>query len=878
MLRGRRGHLSFKIPNVKLRPAPKPEPSARKRIIEIQDEEEVLDNNAVDDDLANVDEGSKPFKGVTICCTGVEDKATLFSRAVQLGATTSPDFTDLTTHLIADGPGSAKYYCALERLIPIMSPDWINDSYLLWLKGGNIDYLSACETHCLLPFTDLHIAIVTKETDKSKLQQMDAAINDGGGTRVRDLNEDCTHMILSGDASPDSAKVAWARKINEKRKRSKVSPLPEIKIVWEEWLWDCIEFCGRWRESPYDISNPRPARKFRPSIASNLTRFPSHLSSASTTSLHRTSNLSTSVESPSLPTTFSSAVVTTPGDNEEEEEVAIVRRPNQGKNSALWGEILKSQGAAALEGRGKKRKVEDVMHVDGDDADLPDPTDLVRSIVAKKPSAPPPKGRLSNVSVASSSAVSRIQMVRSSSVASPVDAPPSRVSSAPRPFGRPSFASTSALDSASGTTSPEMSAPMDGVEDSKTKRLFGGMKVRAIGEARAPVLVEAVKANGGVIADADDDTSADFVILRLVSSSIGVIPPHERSKARTECWIEQCIFAERLVDPDEHITFRPLEIPLPVPNAAAICIAFSGLEPSDLCFFKRLCRAFGMQVSDSFSRKLTTHLVCPSRKGIKYEKALEWGVKVVDTAWLAAIAKSGLIEQSEDEPLREKTQSIANGLPSEEKLPLLAATTPSTSVGPSRTSSLTTLQFGQSNLLAVPGTSPTRNGNRLSTSPKRNLQSRSVSNTTAASSESPTLSRVRSEDSEALASTLAAILGKHASESSSTAGQPPRKRVRRPRTDEQLELSSAISATPAIPLAPQQTLRDSKDYSESMEWEKPVQESMRVTYEDPEAVAEKRRLMSLLGAPVDEVASDSGATSSRAGGSVRRRSTRVGGF
>ena len=66
---------------------------------------------------------TKPFMGMFVCCSGVKDKAALLAKARELGATCSSDFTDLTTHLVADAPGSAKYnvssygVCYMEMLI-----------------------------------------------------------------------------------------------------------------------------------------------------------------------------------------------------------------------------------------------------------------------------------------------------------------------------------------------------------------------------------------------------------------------------------------------------------------------------------------------------------------------------------------------------------------------------------------------------------------------------------------------------------------------------------------------------------------------------------------------------------------------------------------
>lgn len=54
-----------------------------------------------------------------------------------------------------------------------------------------------------------------------------------------------------------------------------------------------------------------------------------------------------------------------------------------------------------------------------------------------------------------------------------------------------------------------------------------------------------------------------------------------------------------------------------------------------------------MNISSIFSRR-STHLLCPSRTGAKYEKAKEWDVPVVDMQWLTSIATSGQIGTPED--------------------------------------------------------------------------------------------------------------------------------------------------------------------------------------------------------------------------------------
>lgn len=50
----------------------------------------------------------------------------------------------------------------------------------------------------------------------------------------------------------------------------------------------------------------------------------------------------------------------------------------------------------------------------------------------------------------------------------------------------------------------------------------------------------------------------------------------------------------------------------------------------------------GITLAPNFSRR-STHLLCPSRSGAKYDKALEWGVPVVTMEWLEDMARRGVI-------------------------------------------------------------------------------------------------------------------------------------------------------------------------------------------------------------------------------------------
>jgi DNA replication regulator DPB11 len=77
-------------------------------------------------------------------------------------------------------------------------------------------------------------------------------------------------------------------------------------------------------------------------------------------------------------------------------------------------------------------------------------------------------------------------------------------------------------------------------------------------------------------------------------------------------------------------------------DAEHIVLSLSGLDQSELCWTKRLLRALGITLAQTFSRR-STHLLCPSACGAKYDKAKEWNIPVVGMAWLEDIAKEGRV-------------------------------------------------------------------------------------------------------------------------------------------------------------------------------------------------------------------------------------------
>jgi DNA replication regulator DPB11 len=91
-----------------------------------------------------------------------------------------------------------------------------------------------------------------------------------------------------------------------------------------------------------------------------------------------------------------------------------------------------------------------------------------------------------------------------------------------------------------------------------------------------------------------------------------------------------------------------------------IILSLSGLDQSELCWTKRLLRALGITLAQTFSRR-STHLLCPSVCGAKYDKAKEWNIPVVGMAWLEDIAKEGKVPDIGEYLIGDVRDRVAKG-------------------------------------------------------------------------------------------------------------------------------------------------------------------------------------------------------------------------
>ena len=187
--------------------------------------------------------------------------------AFELGATSTSDFTDRVTHLIANSHGGAKYMvCFLApqsllsftRVVCARAQDTHHDAgmgrrstcrMVTWRRRRRG---TSAECHHCLAQTDCTSKGISKHRlpifsgvvlslsgieDIHRRFEINRLVTAHQGTYVKDLERPVrvTHLLCSGDT--ETEKMKYAEKFN-KRKEA------HIHLVWEEWFWDSLEYGG----------------------------------------------------------------------------------------------------------------------------------------------------------------------------------------------------------------------------------------------------------------------------------------------------------------------------------------------------------------------------------------------------------------------------------------------------------------------------------------------------------------------------------------------------------------------------------------------------------------------------------------------------------
>ncbi|KAJ2771469.1 protein kinase activating protein dpb11, partial [Coemansia linderi] len=198
----------------------------------------------------------------------------------------------------------------------------------------------------------------------------------------------------------------------------------------------------------------------------------------------------------------------------------------------------------------------------------------------------------------------------------------------------------------------------------------------------------------------------------------------------TECWVDQCVHdslrypdycaiqALRLPYPGlsagQHIVFRPLKSTR-IAGAESLSLSISGYEGTERDHISILAQALGIEFSQRLPRT-TTHLICRRPfSGPKYERALKWGLQVVDSTWFYALVAAGNVSDIDTGDERQSIAVIGGPMAITNEGDMVAAR--STSAFPAKQMATPlTNPTRRSLLLGTPGRTP------LDVSLERNIQ------------------------------------------------------------------------------------------------------------------------------------------------------------
>eukprot|EP00794_Sanderia_malayensis_P016834 gene16833-18532_t len=113
----------------------------------------------------------------------------------------------------------------------------------------------------------------------------------------------------------------------------------------------------------------------------------------------------------------------------------------------------------------------------------------------------------------------------------------------------------------------------------------------------------------------------------------------EGKKIATAHWLNEVLMQKEMFVPAQ-----PLHFPVPFSNLVTGCkdmlISVSGYTGMERVIIKNIVSILGATYTGYFTQA-HTHLICKRAEGPKYEKAIEWGISIVNAKWLGDMLQAG---------------------------------------------------------------------------------------------------------------------------------------------------------------------------------------------------------------------------------------------
>ncbi|CAL1689646.1 unnamed protein product [Lasius platythorax] len=151
---------------------------------------------------------------------------------------------------------------------------------------------------------------------------------------------------------------------------------------------------------------------------------------------------------------------------------------------------------------------------------------------------------------------------------------------------------------------------------------------------------ETIEMLGGRVVSKTYSGIPDYGVVPVQGASL----KHTVNEIVTDLFIEDCINQERVVDVEYY--HRPFSIRKPCNPLSGCVITMSMYTGTERMYLSALAKKLGAICQDMFARKAnaekdthgSTHLVCPTPEGNKYNAAVRWKLPAVTADWLKTCA------------------------------------------------------------------------------------------------------------------------------------------------------------------------------------------------------------------------------------------------
>lgn len=664
MNRSARRHRSTKVPNVKLRPAPKrkgkegendedqeistkdrdwkAEQDALKHYTANRISQAAGKRKAIDQASSDEEEGEEveqqegkiddlaPLVGCVICTTGFEEtKVDLHECAVALGAQVEGNLTEGTTHLIAERTGTEKYYWAIKLGMPVLRPEWLKDLRRRWQKAEPIMFDDLVEEYRLDTFQGLTMAMAGV-MDVEKRKAIRQKIKGAGGSTPQTFKLDGTFTHLLCEESKTSETLQVVQKYLKKAERylRRAEDIPEdaedaslmhaalkLKIVWIDWLDDCLSVNGCINEKHYQINQARPLPAKRLELVAQIQK------STKENAQRMTNNMKRARATLSDPT----ATLKRSKAQEHELPKAVNKKPNIGLNRLM-------------EQLGQSSSETNVLKEMTPTGEVPKVVPAAKEANEKAKFDPAPEQR-EEEPVKEAENVERLSEAH-------VDKKGQDQ--------RRKFENRESVDIEEENEEMLLDNLTGPQHHSREERSLNEVTLRIDlrDEVKNEKILKALQRHNLTnMIDAQDARRADFHILPLHKVHVESAP--HLGNPVTHFFIERCLIEGRIIGTDEGFALQPSSHVLPLVDAANTFVSVTGLGSNENGPDRYQCEmaleVAGIRFSSILKKGVHTHLLVgklaqgSASSEVKIDRAKRWGIPIVGLDFIDEIYRRGTI-------------------------------------------------------------------------------------------------------------------------------------------------------------------------------------------------------------------------------------------